>query len=426
MHLGFVADLLGIPSRKFRGLHRAAGWMVTALATVHAVVKVNQAAYPLHDTGNIFAIIAIACLGALSLFFIPYFRRLSYEVFLRVHQLLALLCAYAIWRHLPSHISSQLYIYIGLGIFLVTCTLQIAIYVYCNGAFTSRGSPRALATYVGPSRVPKGDGRISAGLVKVCVTLPRPLVVRPGQYISLRIPGVSWWSWAQSHPFMVTSWSPERQSTLELLVQPRQGFTADLVLHARTESGVSFSFPALFSGPHGVTEPLTRYETVIVVASGVGVAAVMSYLKQLIHDYNVGTSQTRRVHFVWQLQTPDIMVALLPWLNELLKDDVLDNGYILSISVYLESGDMAADETLFGAHKRAMVHYGPVDIQGVLEAEIAGEHIRQLPNVQEERGELLVMASASSELHDRLRGIVRNHLQDKVRMVELEFQPQAS
>jgi predicted ferric reductase len=86
-------------------------------------------------------------------------------------------------------------------------------------------------------------------------------------------------------------------------VQPHRGLTADLLRHAQIRSGVSFSFPAFITGPHGVTEPVGQYETVVIMASGFGVATVLSYIKQLIYDYNTSTSRTRHVHFVWQLQT---------------------------------------------------------------------------------------------------------------------------
>lgn len=192
---------------------------------------------------------------------------------------------------------------------MLTSLLQLMLFLYRNGIFTSRGCPRAVVTYIGTDRnesnddnsKSKGDERPEPGMV--CVTLSRPLRVHAGQYINLWMSSVNWLSWTQSHPITIMSWSPGEQSTLELLVQPCRGLTADLFHHVELVKGVSLSFPAFISGPHGISEPARQYETVLMVASGFGIAAVIPYLKQLIYEYNTDTARTRRVHFVWLLST---------------------------------------------------------------------------------------------------------------------------
>jgi len=53
--------------------------------------------------------------------------------------------------------------------------------------------------------------------------------VKPGQYINLWIPSIGFWSFTQSHPFVVTSWSEWRQDILELFVEPQKGLTRDMI-----------------------------------------------------------------------------------------------------------------------------------------------------------------------------------------------------
>ncbi|ODH50724.1 hypothetical protein GX48_03232 [Paracoccidioides brasiliensis] len=365
LHLSFVADLLGISLRRCRGSHRAAGWMVMALSATHAVLMSGRTPFPLRDVG----------------------------------------------QPLRTHRTS-----------LVTLFLQSVLFLYRNGVFTSRGCPRALVTCLVRGDDSDSDDRRTKP-IKIRVALSRPLRVRPGQYINLWMRSVSWWSWAQSHPFTVMSWSPVEQSALDLFIQPRHDLTADLLRHVEVGHGVSLSFPALVSGPHGTSESTGQYETVLAVASDFGVAPVIPYLKQLIHSYNTSTSRTRRVHFVWQLRTLDTAIAVQPWVNELLQDDVLDEGYILTISIYVEFGQITGDRMPFGGHERAFVYKGSADLQDILQTEASGERIKRLTDVQEERGDVLVMVSASAELRDRLRDIVRGYLYDNVRMLELEFQP---
>lgn len=121
--------------------------------------------------------------------------------------------------------------------------------------------------------------------VCIHVLLPRPVKVEAGQYINLWIPLVSLWSWMQTHPFTVTSWSEGAQDTVKLLVHPCCGLTADL-RYASATAGSSVSFVALFTGPHGVSEEVGRYESVLVLDSGSGIAVAISYLKKVIYGYN--------------------------------------------------------------------------------------------------------------------------------------------
>lgn len=137
--------------------------------------------------------------------------------------------------------------------------------------------------------------------LKIRVALSRPMHVQAGQYISLWMPAASLFSWTQTHPFMVTSWSPKKQDVLELFIQSRRGLTESLRARAALEGFVSLT--AFVCGPYGVTKSVDRYECVLAVATDFGIAGVVSYLKQLLYGYNTSTSHVRRVHLVWQVQT---------------------------------------------------------------------------------------------------------------------------
>jgi hypothetical protein len=86
-------------------------------------------------------------------------------------------------------------------------------------------------------------------------------------------------------------------------VWPRQGLSKDLLRHVQAVPDSSISFLALFSGPHGISEDVSHCESALVVASGVRIAAVIPYVKKMIYGYNTCTSQVRRVHLVWQVES---------------------------------------------------------------------------------------------------------------------------
>lgn len=118
----------------------------------------------------------------------------------------------------------------------------------------------------------------------------------------------------------------------------------------------SSSFTATVTGPHGISEPVNQYESVLLIASGSGIATVIPYLRKLIHSYNqTSTYRTRQVHLVWQVQTlgeqaprvlfhllieVDMAVAAESSMNSLLKDDTLADGYVSnSLARWLHSAD---------------------------------------------------------------------------------------
>ena len=138
--------------------------------------------------------------------------------------------------------------------------------------------------------------------VKIRIIASRLVDVKAGQYINIWIPSVNWYIF-QSHPFVVTNWVEGKQGTLELFVQPKRGLTRELSSHGTLDARDSIPRLALFSGPHGISIPVVEYKTVLMVATGFGIAAQLPYLRKLIHGYQTCKTRTRRVHLVWQLQS---------------------------------------------------------------------------------------------------------------------------
>jgi predicted ferric reductase len=240
----------------------------------------------------------LCCLLLLSL---PFFRRLSYEVFLRLHQTLAVVCAYATWRHLePEAVFPRLVISVLAITFASMLLVQSALLLYHNKAMGA-GLSRAQI-------VRSGDA------IRIRLHLSRHIKVEAGQYIGF-------WSSLQSHPFTVVTWSEGKQKHLDLLIEPHGGWTRKLfelrsagdeslgskgqVEVEEAEEDVIFegvpSYLALFTGPHGISAPAGDYETVVMIASGFGIASQLSYLKQLLYGYNAHKSRNRRIHLVWQI-----------------------------------------------------------------------------------------------------------------------------
>ncbi|KAJ5646729.1 hypothetical protein N7490_003101 [Penicillium lividum] len=440
-HLGFLANALGLSLATCKRIHRAVGWMTGILLLIHVVMAfiVRQNEWSLDQKRNLFALIGAVAMAAILLLSLPAIRRFLYEPFLRLHQTLAAACLYSTWRHLPSDtLLPRLYLYIPLGIMLLGFLIELS-----NGVLPPRPYTRASIKCDILQQTPTQDKENTP--LKFRVALPRSLDVQAGQYICIWIPAASLFSWTQIHPFMVTSWSPEKQDVLELFVQSKKGLTQKIRHRAALEGYTSLT--AFISGPYGVSKSVDQYECILAIATDFGIAGVISYLKKLLYGYNTSTSHVRRVHFVWQVQTLDIAVAAQPLLNSLLSDDVLDDGYphssdqlrkILEMSFYVASNEMIEHGKPFGQHRRATVFNGTPDYEKIIAQEASGRNIKRLANTHEDRGEVLVLGtsffsdrktyayslvSASPEVRDHSRGVVLKHLEERVRLHETEFQP---
>lgn len=99
---------------------------------------------------------------------------------------------------------------------------------------------------------------------------------------------------------MVISWAPGKQYSVDLLVEPQRGLTREMLYHAK--KGNATNLLVMFSGPHGISVDMDKYESILMVASGFGIATHLPYLKTLIHGYNARLVRTRRIHLVWQIR----------------------------------------------------------------------------------------------------------------------------
>lgn len=144
-----------------------------------------------------------------------------------------------------------------------------------------------------------------SNIVRLTVNVPTTLSPYPGQYINVWMPGVSFWSFLQNHPFVVASAQHGKGgTTLELVVEARRGWTAKLFQprhRGHNERSQTSTYICLFSGPHGRGEDVDTYGTVVLVASGWGLVGLLPYLQYFIQGYKAHTTNARRIHLIWQL-----------------------------------------------------------------------------------------------------------------------------
>lgn len=196
-----------------------------------------------------------------------------------MHYLLALVALVAIWRHVRlQKVFAQLYMVVGSGILIGTTLLHWCLLIVRNVTAGRFGS-RAQVTRAGDS-------------AQIVIPVNRPFTVYAGMTVYIWMPGVSFLSMFSSHPFMVTWWDVNEQgkaTSISLLVQKKDGFTRKLIDHRAKE------FLTWIDGPYGERVDLSPYTNILLIASGIGIASQISYIREMLKYH------PKRIFVAWEL-----------------------------------------------------------------------------------------------------------------------------
>lgn len=152
------------------------------------------------------------------------------------------------------------------------------------------------------------------------VTIPTQMKWKPGQYVYLRMPGVSIF---ENHPFTIASLCSddfpsgygEEYRDMVLVFRPFGGFTKK-VLENALDHGPWHTYRAFIDGPYGgMRRNLDSFDHVVLIAGGSGITALVSQLLDLIKRMRDAKAVTKTVHVIWALKRPDTM----EWFKEELR-----------------------------------------------------------------------------------------------------------
>ncbi|KAG9240690.1 hypothetical protein BJ878DRAFT_536971 [Calycina marina] len=81
----------------------------------------------------------------------------------------------------------------------------------------------------------------------------------------------------QSHPYTISWWDDSMNvTTLSFLVQPHSGISADMISRSSLRN-------VSIDGPYGKDLQLHKCETAILVAKGIGIAGILSYVRHMTY-----------------------------------------------------------------------------------------------------------------------------------------------
>ena len=230
-----------------------------------------------------------------------------YELFVALHVPAAIVFLGMMFWHCNNYLTSWSYLYATAAIWAICLFARLFTMNWTNPRKMSWLIGDECAVYLMPENAIK-------------ITIPTQVRWKPGQYVYLRMPGISVF---ENHPFTVTSLCSadfpseygEDYRDMVLLFRPFSGFTAK-VLNAAIEKGPWHTYRAFIDGPYGgVKRDLASFDHVVLIAGGSGITAVISHLLDLIKRMRDGKSLVKKVQIIWALKRPETM----EWFKEELR-----------------------------------------------------------------------------------------------------------
>lgn len=141
------------------------------------------------------------------------------------------------------------------------------------------------------------------------VTIPTTLQWTPGQHVFLRFPKLAPFD---NHPFSITSVPSQNtkeyeERVLEFVIKPYSGFTQRLMSFVKANPDANAG--VVMDGPYGgVPRAIGSFNTVVLIAGGSGITAVVGFLMQLagsMKHENVKVC-TEKIKLVWVVKNQEV------------------------------------------------------------------------------------------------------------------------
>lgn len=334
-------------------------------------------------------------------------RHAFYETFLNVHRIMAVAGIIGVYVHLDTHRLPQLpYIKLILLLWALEYFFRVSRILYYNIA------PRRISRITVEA--------LPAEACRVTFNLTRAGGFLPGTHVHAYFPTLSLWS---SHPFSVAWTSSEPlelseklpsthsdiygststnttdggHSTICLVVRARTGMTRTLYEKASAAPNGTFRTWGALEGPYGGTERLHSFGTVLLFAAGVGITHQLPHVRDLVAGYANGTVAARRVTLIWTVASTEALEWVRPWMDSILR--MPRRREILRVKLFITKPRCQA-EVVSGTGTVQMFP-GRCEPQTIIDREL-GERV----------GAMVVTVCGPGAFADRVRGAVRNRVQD--------------
>lgn len=333
----FGAHLVGTALKTYALIHRLTGIMAVLQAVIHVTIICRSTTLRLSDKSHFYGFLVFRCVsflfplltsrqGAcmfLSLLILPAIKGRFYEIFLSTHLACAAVALYALWNHTAA---SRGHLWVCVSTLTVTSSFHAMRLLFRNFVLGKR-SVRMVAKPYG------------VDIMSVTLQLPRPWTVRAGERVNLGVPSLGLFYLLQAHPFSITWWEDNVEGEAEsisLMFRARNGFTRKLLQHVEPDR----EYWAWIDGPFGPSsvhncgpaKEVGDYGYIMMITSGIGIAAQLPYIKELLQSHRKAETRTRKISLVWELDRSSDWESARDWLQQLVKED---DKYVSSCPVQL-------------------------------------------------------------------------------------------
>jgi predicted ferric reductase len=320
MKANFITMITGIGHERLNVLHRWAAYICLVLSLIHTIPfyvtpiwekgarhvfeQLFQAnGFYVYGTG----IAALVPLLFLCVHSVGPLRHRMYELFVTLHVPAAIVFLGMMFWHCNNYLTSYHYLFSTLAIWILSYFVRL---FYLNWTRPGRMS-WLIGDEAAVTLMPENA---------IKITIPTQVRWRPGQYVYLRMPGISVF---ENHPFTVASLCDEDFPSeygegyrdMVIVFRPFGGFT-NKVRQAALEHGPWHTYRAFVDGPYGgMQRRIEAFDDVVLIAGGSGITAIISQLLTLIKKMRDGKAVTRKIHVIWALKRPETM----EWFKEELR-----------------------------------------------------------------------------------------------------------
>lgn len=315
--------------------HRRLGEMMCLLALLHGVGMLGVWYTLLRPVGLSLARFILSKVILLGIgTFVAYealyftslgsFRQRWYELFLGLHIVLQVAALVLLWFH---HSSSRVYVGVALAIFLI----DRLVYRLTLKTRTMRASielQEDKSTVMLHADIPLvGSGSVLRKIFGFDIMNGW----KATEHVFLTVPSLATKHFIQAHPFTIASRAPvvgDTEASLDLIIRAQDGFSSDLVRHAKAHNTVSVRL----DGPYGsqnAVDMLRESDFSVIVAGGSGIAVAWPLVWSVLERHqetdletSAGASITQRICLIWVVHE----LSHLSWISTEQMDQLKARG----------------------------------------------------------------------------------------------------